>query len=131
MLSMSKLTSHLYDQVPTTMDAFMCYGPVVPDGYGICYNPHSDYILVCISSFKSSDETDSAFFAATLEGSMLQMKELCLKINQSPSAKLASAELPEECGGRVGQNNNTEVTTNGAVKTKLSRQEKVQSADLN
>lgn len=131
MLSTSKLTSHLYDQVPTTMDAFMCYGPVVPDGYGICYNPHSDYILVCISSFKSSDETDSAFFAATLEGSMLQMKELCLKTNQSPSAKLASAELPKECGGRVGQNNNMEVTTNGAVKTKLSRQEKVQSADLN
>ena len=75
------------------MDAFMCYGPVMPDGYGVCYNPHPDYIVVCVSSFKSSDATDSAFFLATLESTMLQMKELCLKINQSPSAEPANAEL--------------------------------------
>jgi choline O-acetyltransferase len=55
----------------------MCYGPVVPDGYGACYNPHEDYILVVISSFKSCDQTGSDNFAFTLEESFLQMKELC------------------------------------------------------
>ena len=65
-------------QVPTTMDAFMCYGPVVPDGYGACYNPHPHYILVCVSSFKSCEGTISSRFAAVLESSFQQMKELCL-----------------------------------------------------
>jgi hypothetical protein len=49
-------------QVPTTMDAFMCYGPVVPDGYGVCYNPHPHNILVCITSFKRHSETRSDYF---------------------------------------------------------------------
>ncbi|KAL5018091.1 hypothetical protein ScPMuIL_003813 [Solemya velum] len=70
-------------QVPTTMDAFMCYGPVVPDGYGICYNPHSDYIVVCISSFKSHTATRSDYFGFTLESSLMQMYELCMKLNES------------------------------------------------
>ncbi|XP_067672379.1 choline O-acetyltransferase-like isoform X1 [Haliotis asinina] len=69
-------------QVPTSMDSFMCYGPVVQDGYGVCYNPHPDYILVTVSSFNSNDDSDSAFFAMSLESSLLQMKELCLKAKQ-------------------------------------------------
>ncbi|XP_052069853.1 choline O-acetyltransferase-like [Mytilus californianus] len=70
-------------QVPTTMDAFMCYGPVVPDGYGVCYNPHPHNILVCITSFKSHSETRSDYFAYTLESSFLQMQELCLKTSEA------------------------------------------------
>ena len=59
----------------------MCYGPVVPDGYGACYNPHPDYILVVISSFNTCGSTQSDFYASTLEGSFMQMKELCEKTN--------------------------------------------------
>ncbi len=59
------------------MDAFMCYGPVVPDGYGVCYNPHPDNILVAITSFNSCGETRSDTFAYTLEGVFREMKELC------------------------------------------------------
>ncbi|WAQ97117.1 CLAT-like protein [Mya arenaria] len=69
-------------QVNTTMDTFMCYGPVVPDGYGVCYNPHPNDIIVVITAFKSHAETQSDYFAYTLEGSLLQMSELCLKTNQ-------------------------------------------------
>ena len=69
------------------MDAFMCYGPVVPDGYGCCYNPHPNSILVCISSFKSHTETRSDYFAFTLEGSFLQMHELCLKASEPPPVR--------------------------------------------
>lgn len=64
------------------MDAMMCYGPVVPDGYGVCYNPHPHNILVCITSFKSHSETRSDYFAYTLESSFLQMQELCLKTSE-------------------------------------------------
>lgn len=60
----------------------MCYGPVVPDGYGVCYNPHPNNIIVCISAFKSNAETQSDYFAYTLEGSLLQMQELCRKTTE-------------------------------------------------
>ncbi|ELU18773.1 hypothetical protein CAPTEDRAFT_218503 [Capitella teleta] len=88
-------------QVPTTLDAFMCYGPVVPDGYGACYNPHEDYILVVISSFKSCDQTGSDSFAFTLEESFLQMKELCEStkeagLNGRSSCKNAQADKTAE-----------------------------------
>src|SRR6218665_1919047 len=78
------------------MDAFMCYGPVVPDGYGACYNPHPNYILVCISSFKSCEGTVSSPFAATLEASFRQMKELCL------SAKRPTAKHQPACSSSSG-----------------------------
>lgn len=55
------------------------YGAVVPDGYGVCYNPRAESIMFCISSFYSSPETSSDFLARSLEGSLLQMRELCLK----------------------------------------------------
>lgn len=61
------------------MDTFMCYGPVVPDGYGVCYNPRPNNIIVCISAFKANPETQADYFANTLEGSLLQMQELCNK----------------------------------------------------
>lgn len=70
-------------QVNTSMDAFMCYGPVVPDGYGVCYNPRPHDIIVCISAFKTHSETQADYFAYTLEGSLLQMQELCLKCSES------------------------------------------------
>ena len=57
----------------------MSYGPVVPDGYGVCYNPHPENIVFSVSSFRSCDVTASGFFASTLEGSLLQMRELCLQ----------------------------------------------------
>ncbi|KAA0718026.1 Choline O-acetyltransferase [Triplophysa tibetana] len=39
-------------QVPTTEEMFCCYGPVVPNGYGACYNPQTDHIIFCVSSFR-------------------------------------------------------------------------------
>lgn len=60
----------------------MCYGPVVADGYGVCYNPRAHDIIVCITAFKSYAETQSDYFALTLEGSLLQMQELCKKTTE-------------------------------------------------
>lgn len=64
-------------QVPTTMDMFCCYGPVVPNGYGACYNPQPESILFCISSFHSCKETSSAKFAKAVEESLTEMGDLC------------------------------------------------------
>ncbi|XP_078497246.1 choline O-acetyltransferase [Lissotriton helveticus] len=68
-------------QVPTTMEMFCCYGPVVPNGYGSCYNPQANHILFCISSFKDCKETSSARFAEAVEESFLAMRDLCIKCN--------------------------------------------------
>ncbi|XP_041485899.1 choline O-acetyltransferase-like [Lytechinus variegatus] len=64
-------------QVLTKLDTFMCYGPVVPDGYGASYNPHEDYILFAIASFKSCPSTDSHVFRAKLYQTLIDMHELC------------------------------------------------------
>ncbi|KAK7112070.1 hypothetical protein V1264_011580 [Littorina saxatilis] len=68
-------------QVPTTTDSFMCYGPVVPDGYGTCYNPFPEHICVVVTSFYDCADTDSQMFAHSLESSFLQMREICLQGN--------------------------------------------------
>ncbi|XP_042207020.1 carnitine O-acetyltransferase-like isoform X2 [Homarus americanus] len=66
-------------QVPARCDAFMCFGPVVPDGYGCCYNPRGDSIFFGTSAFNSSPETDSATFREALEQSLLDMQDVLLK----------------------------------------------------
>ena len=57
----------------------MCYGPVVPDGYGCCYNPRPDDILFACSSFNNCPETCSKAFADTLRKSLCIMKTLADK----------------------------------------------------
>ncbi|GFY42973.1 choline O-acetyltransferase [Trichonephila inaurata madagascariensis] len=70
------------NQLPTKYGVLVGYGPVVPDGYGCSYNPCEDHIDFCVSSFFSSKETSSDFFAHSLEGSLLNMGEICEKISQ-------------------------------------------------
>ncbi|XP_062831879.1 choline O-acetyltransferase isoform X2 [Anolis carolinensis] len=76
-------------QVPTTMEMFCCYGPVIPNGYGACYNPQPGHILFCISSFKDCQETSSSKFAKALGESLMDMKELCNKCNSTPTSSPA------------------------------------------
>ncbi|XP_023326826.1 LOW QUALITY PROTEIN: choline O-acetyltransferase-like [Eurytemora carolleeae] len=67
-------------QVPISLDpAFMGYGAVVPDGYGVSYNPYSSSIIFCICSFYSSPLTNSRNFATQLQRSLLDMKQLFVK----------------------------------------------------
>ncbi|EEC16733.1 choline O-acyltransferase, putative [Ixodes scapularis] len=68
------------------------YGPVVPDGYGCSYNICPAHVDFCVSSFFSSPETSSDFFALSLEGSLLQMRELCIKRAQKDAEN--NAVLP-------------------------------------
>ncbi|KAL2750080.1 carnitine O-acetyltransferase-like isoform X1 [Vespula maculifrons] len=64
-------------QVPHKTSSFMCYGPVVPEGYGCCYNPRENDILFGCSSFKSSTKPDATQFANTLKETLCRMRNLC------------------------------------------------------
>lgn len=66
-------------QVPARCEAFMCFGPLVPDGYGCCYNPRDDSVFFGTSAFNSSPETDSATFREALENSLMDMHDVLVK----------------------------------------------------
>ncbi|BFZ20522.1 hypothetical protein BsWGS_23563 [Bradybaena similaris] len=72
-------------QVASKYKAFLCFGPVVPDGYGLCYNPQDDQLIVSISSFNSNPETSSDQFLTSLSQSLVDMQTL---LSSHPQAKL-------------------------------------------
>lgn len=77
----SGLKYSLFPQVPTTVEMFCSYGPVVTNGYGACYNPQSDHIIFSVSSFHESSQTCSAEFVKSLVQGLLDMRDLCNKCN--------------------------------------------------
>ncbi|KAG7507732.1 choline O-acetyltransferase-like [Solea senegalensis] len=77
-------------QVPTTVEMFCCYGPVVPNGYGACYDPQSDHILFCVSSFWENTETSSAVFVKALNEGLLEIRDLCNRCSAA-ATKLADS----------------------------------------
>lgn len=70
-------------QVPSKVDAFMCYGPFVPDGYACCYNPRSMSINFGLSACNSSPETHSSNFMSALQESLTDMYNVLLHSQQS------------------------------------------------
>uniref|UniRef100_A0A8C4V280 Carnitine O-acetyltransferase n=1 Tax=Falco tinnunculus TaxID=100819 RepID=A0A8C4V280_FALTI len=72
-------------QVPAKTDCVMCFGPVVPDGYGICYNPMDEHINFAISAFNSCADTNAAQMAHYLEKALLDMRIL---LQSTPKSKL-------------------------------------------
>jgi hypothetical protein len=71
------------------MDMFCCYGPVVPNGYGACYNPQANHIVFCVSSFRESTETCSAVFTKALEQGLLEIRDLCHRSGAAAAAAAA------------------------------------------
>lgn len=63
-------------QVPVVADSFMCYGPLVPDGYGCCYNPRDTTINFGTSACNSSPATVAVEFRRALELSLNDMFSL-------------------------------------------------------
>ncbi|KAF4522336.1 hypothetical protein B566_EDAN011337 [Ephemera danica] len=54
-------------QVPMRHGAFNLFGPVVPDGYGICYNPRPHEVSFGITALKSCSESSASKMAESLE----------------------------------------------------------------
>ncbi|KAM9848038.1 choline O-acetyltransferase [Aulostomus maculatus] len=89
-------------QVPTTVEMFCCYGPVVPNGYGACYNPQSDHIIFCVSSFHESPQTSSAEFIKCLIQGLLDMRDLCYKCNSTSNRSQQRADKTAETHTQTG-----------------------------
>ncbi|TNN61848.1 Carnitine O-acetyltransferase [Liparis tanakae] len=63
-------------QVPANTDSVMCFGPLVPDGYAICYNPQADHVHFSITAFNCCEETNAETLALTLKDTLCQLQEL-------------------------------------------------------
>ena len=75
----------LTQKVPAKSDCVMCFGPVVSDGYGVCYNPKDQHINLAVSSFSTCPETDTARMVQGVETALLDMRTL---LESTPKAKL-------------------------------------------
>ncbi|KAJ8366304.1 hypothetical protein AAFF_G00362980 [Aldrovandia affinis] len=63
-------------QVPSNTDSVMCFGPLVPDGYAVCYNPQPDHVHFSITAFNCCEETDAETLALTLDSALCHLQEL-------------------------------------------------------
>lgn len=66
-------------QVASKTGGLLCFAPVVPNGYGLCYNPMEDKLLFSISSWNSCQETDANKFAKSLEESFKESQSVLLQ----------------------------------------------------
>lgn len=74
-------------QVASKYESFMCYGPLVENGYGCCYNPRESDMFFACSSMKSCPETSSITFALTLGECFREMRNILERVTQ-PKSKL-------------------------------------------
>lgn len=70
-------------QVGSKTDCVMCFGPMVPDGYGVCYNPMDDHINFAVTAFNSCEETNATKLSEFLENSLLDMKTLLEQVSET------------------------------------------------
>ncbi|XP_007566309.1 choline O-acetyltransferase [Poecilia formosa] len=106
-------------QVPTTVEMFCCYGPVVPDGYGACYNPQSDHIIFSVSSFHENPQTCSVKFVKCLVQGLQDMMDLCNRCNGGPDpAEQRRNNQTTETKGKTSQDSTKSQPTNPQVLVK-------------
>lgn len=75
-------------QVASNAKAFMCYGPAVDDGYGICYNPRNDDIFLAVSAINSCSETSAKAMGNSLTDALENMYRILSKAGERRLSKL-------------------------------------------
>lgn len=65
-------------QVASKEKSFMSYGPAVEDGYGICYNPRDNDIILAVSARNSNNETSAKELGEYLSEAFLHMRRVVL-----------------------------------------------------
>ncbi len=64
-------------QVPVpNVNLFLCFGAVVEDGYGVCYNPQEKQVLFSVSSYHHNPHTHSQQYMIRLSQSLQEMKDV-------------------------------------------------------
>jgi len=84
-------TSQVYTN---SSEVYMCYGPVVPDGYGCCYNPIKDEIIFIVSSFKDCETTSSSRFVKAINNSLQTMATICNRFHKRRTSSLENISNP-------------------------------------
>ena len=78
-----KKLSHFYissSQVSSKTDAVTCYGPLVSDGYGCCYNITEKKIFFGLSSLNSCEKTSAKEFGNQIQNALIDCQNLLLKV---------------------------------------------------
>ncbi|CAK1549845.1 unnamed protein product [Leptosia nina] len=70
-------------QVACKCDGFMCYGPLVDNGYATCYNPRNDDVNFATAAFRAHPDTSCEAYRQALESSLRDMHDLLLQNTQS------------------------------------------------
>ncbi|RVE41560.1 hypothetical protein evm_013794 [Chilo suppressalis] len=70
-------------QVACKCDGFMCYGPLVDNGYATCYNPRDNDVNFATSAFKANAETDCNKYRGALEKALQDMHDVLLLTTSS------------------------------------------------
>ena len=70
-------------QVPSKNEALLCFGPVVVDGYGLCYNPMEKKFLCAISSSAGHPRTDSSDFGEEIRKAFDDVRSLMMETSSS------------------------------------------------
>jgi len=79
-------------QVPSKHNVCLAFAPVVPDGYGVCYNPMPDNINFCCSAWNQSPETVSTDMAESIKGALLDSRDV-IQHSTSGSSDAALSKL--------------------------------------
>ncbi|XP_022123060.2 carnitine O-acetyltransferase isoform X1 [Pieris rapae] len=70
-------------QVACKCDGFMCYGPLVSDGYATCYNPRDSDVNFATSAFRRHPDTSCDAYRSALENSLKDMHDVLVQNTQS------------------------------------------------
>jgi carnitine O-acetyltransferase len=62
--------------VPFKEETYLIFGPTVPDGYGICYNPGAKKLMFGVTTFNSNPTTNTGHLASFLQRSLDDMQLL-------------------------------------------------------
>nr|QNG40884.1 choline acetyltransferase [Hofstenia miamia] len=63
-------------QVPAGSSGVLTFGPVVEDGYGVCYNPQPTSYIYSVTSFRTCASTDSDRMSQAISQSLTDMMEI-------------------------------------------------------
>ncbi|KAH8263707.1 hypothetical protein KR044_012746 [Drosophila immigrans] len=77
-------------QVATQHDGFMAFGPHTSEGYGCCYNPRHNDIILAISSWNMKPQISAASYGKAIEFALADMGQLILEAGGYSAAKAAS-----------------------------------------
>ena len=64
-------------------ESFVCFGPLVMDGYGICYNIRERDLILGMSSMLSDRETNLGDFRRAVEDTLVTMHDLFVRHGQT------------------------------------------------